>query len=778
MSCRSVRMTKLSFNSAPRKGSRFRSYALGTIIFLTLALGATHTFLHRTSVGSHRFIGMTFLVYTGTFLTTLSILILATILGRNLIKLYFEKRSGRPGSGFKTRLVRAFIVLSLLPALLLFVFSYTLINSSMGKWFQDPPAQILDSSRQLTRQYYADTEERAKFYAVSIAGRFQSLDESEDFQDRLREYSREYAIDAAQIFDANARLAAESGAAVSMPHHQTVRNEMIAKTLSGQDQFSFDSVTPNDTGHEIYYATAPIRDTEGCVIGVLLTETVRPRNLKFWADRMMDAADKYEQLQKEQTSLQFSMLLMLMLATLLIVFAFAWFALYLSKRVTVPIQALIEGAAAVSGGDLSHRVTCSAFDELESLVASFNRMTNDLQENEKRIEAARRSLQQTSAENADRRRYIETILQSISTGVIALDTDKNIRAMNQSAMRMLHVSQTGETEKIEDVLTPAAWKTLRSLLSKAALHGIGARNIEIVSLEKKSQLAANATPLTDASGCHTGWVIVLDDMTELLRMEKLSAWQEVARRMAHEIKNPLTPIRLSAERILKRYEQLSLPTDENAAPRNPRGIELAGNEAARFGRLLNECVRTIIQESDSLKNMVDEFSRFARLPEARFEDADLNRILENTLQRYDGRMTDVQILKELDPDIPKVKLDPEQMKRVFINLFDNALEAMVENTNRKTLRIRTSYDQSRGFAKVEIGDSGRGFPEEYQDSLFLPYFSTRKGGTGLGLAIARQIIAEHNGRVHAEANTPAGARIVISLPTEINSEFGIRNAEL
>jgi two-component system nitrogen regulation sensor histidine kinase NtrY len=219
----------------------------------------------------------------------------------------------------------------------------------------------------------------------------------------------------------------------------------------------------------------------------------------------------------------------------------------------------------------------------------------------------------------------------------------------------------------------------------------------------------------------------------------------------------LTPIQLSAERILKRYKRI-MPACQTEMR------EAWQAEFSRFDRLLSECIQVIIQEAGSLKSLVDEFSHFARLPELRLEEADLNRILENTLNLYNGRIADVSVRKEFDPGIPMLRLDPEQMKRVFINLFDNALEAMAENPHKKVLHLRTSCNVQKGMVSVEIGDTGRGFPEEYQDSLFLPYFSTRKGGTGLGLAIVRQIVSDHHGSVHAEPNMPAGTRIIIDLP--------------
>ncbi|MBN2339320.1 MAG: PAS domain-containing protein [Acidobacteria bacterium] len=836
---------------------RTRRYVLGAIIFLALALAATHTFLHRTSVGSHRFIGMTWIVYTGTFLALLALLILATILGRNLIKLYFERRSGQLGSGFKTKLVRTFIGLSLLPALLLFLLAYTLINSSIEKWFRAPTAQMMDKSRILAEQYYAEAEERAKHFAASIAGRVHPdgdvpAGSGEEASLRLRELAAEFAVGAVEVYRSDGRLAAASGPALSPAAHGEIRTVLVRQALQGTPGFGVHRVDPNDPWNEISYAAAPIAGPDGRAAGAVLTESLHPTSAQTWADAVMDAYQKYGQLEREQRSLRFNILLILVLATLLIVFAFAWFALYLAKRITVPIQALAEGAAAVAAGNLGHRVECQAFDELGSLVTRFNRMTADLEENERRIRGAQESLRRSSLENENRRRYIETILQTIATGVIALDAQGRVRTMNQAALGMLGIAPPGENAALEEVLGPPAAGALRRLLRKAEVLGTVVKNIELAGPGGTLQIAATATPLVDTAGARAGWVVVLDDMTELFRMEKMAAWQEVARRLAHEIKNPLTPIQLSAERILKRYKQLA-PGDPGA------GRE----EFGRFDRLLEESVKIIIQEAGSLKSLVDEFSRFARLPEVRPEDADLNRILEQTLRLYDGRMPGVEVRREFG-EIPTLRLDPEQMKRVFINLFDNALEALARKdeapvstsaagtggdgtptssppaaggggrrdaafssgagggesgtgredqaamgrgpeglgteqkvvaadrgragreqespggraegpgapdgtaaagkAGKKILQVRTSWDRVRRRARVEIGDNGGGFPEEYRDSVFLPYFSIRKGGTGLGLAIVRQIVADHGGEVRAEANLPMGTRIVIDLP--------------
>ncbi len=751
-----------SFTNPPRRdGSRARRYIVATIAFLLVSLAATQIFLNITSVGSPRFVRMTFLLWTITIIVVLALLILATVLGRNLIKLYFEKKSGALGSGFKTKMVRTFIVLSLLPALLLFLLAYTLISSSIEKWFLKPPAQMMENSRLLADEYYAEMGEQAKYFAANIAGSLLPQDFSSEsrveMQQKLRKLCREYALGAIQVYDRQSRPIAESGSARSKPWHHDLMDGLVRQAILGKQDFRVQRMTPGDPMPEIMFAAAPIWDAQGKVAGGVLTETVRQRSIQFRVDSVQEAIDKYKQLQQEKVALRFNALLMLVLATLLIIFAFSWFALYLAKRITVPIQALAQGAAALAAGNLAYRVECQAFDELGSLVSSFNRMTIDLEENEKRIEAAQQSLRQTNAENADRRRYIETILQTITTGVISLDSSFHVRTMNRAAMQMLQTGDSVTESTLDAVLQPQAFETLRSLLQKSAVLGTVVRNIELTFSGKVLQIAATVTPLVDNAGLRRGWVVVLDDMTELLRMEKMSAWQEVARRMAHEIKNPLTPIQLSAERILRRYRQL------NDGPRFGSSGQWE-EEFQKFDKLLSECVQVIINEAGSLKNLVDEFSRFARLPEVRLEEADLNRILEGTLSLYDGRMQGIRIQKEFDSTLPKLKLDTEQMKRVFINLFDNALEAMAQNSGNRVLYLRTRRNSEQDSVRIEIGDTGRGFPEEYQDSLFLPYFSTRKGGTGLGLAIVRQIVSDHHGHVRAEANVPLGTRIIIDLP--------------
>ncbi|HSW40287.1 MAG TPA: HAMP domain-containing protein, partial [Acidobacteriota bacterium] len=511
------------FSEPPgKKHSSAHFYILGSIVFLTLSLAATHVFLNRTSVGSQRFINMTFLVYTVTVLVVLALLILATILGRNLIKLYFEKKRGQPGSGFKTKLVMTFIGLSLLPALILFVLAYTIISSSIESWFRDPPAQVMENSRRLIEQYYAEVENQGKLRAAAIARSFRSVEEisgemTPGLPDRLREICEEYGIGTIHLVDRHGRLTAQSASSLAPDDHGEMRDSLIDTAISGRQGFIIGRTAPDDPWNEISYASAPVRDGAGGIIGAVIVETIRSRYTRIWADAITDAYEKYEQLKLEKPSLGFNVLLILALSTLLIVFAFSWFAMYLAKRITVPIQSLMHGAAEVAAGNLSHRVECRAFDELESLVASFNRMTGDLQENERRIDAVQQNLRRTSEENEDRRRSLETILQNISTGVVALDVERAVRAMNRAAGQMLRAEEPKEKNRIEEIVPAPAGDTLRSLLDKAEVLGTVAKNIELAFPDKSLQIAAKVTPLVDANGHREGWVMVLDDMTELIK---------------------------------------------------------------------------------------------------------------------------------------------------------------------------------------------------------------------------------------------------------------------
>jgi two-component system nitrogen regulation sensor histidine kinase NtrY len=761
-------MTEPSRTTQPRKRSaRTRRAVLATlailVFLLVLILTATQVINILPSVGNSKYALRTFQLWTITILALLALLILATILARNLIKLYFERKIGQVGSRFKTKMVSIFVALSLLPAILLFALAFWLVRGSIERWLSTPATRLQQDSSDIASQYYNEASTRSRSQAVAIADRVGRYGEPsqplpKETDQAISELRRLFAIDDVRVYDREGRLAAEYGAPVSSVMHKAQLARLIESALQGQSEFQWKGASAKDAEMELTWATAPVRGSGGKPVGAVVTECLTPRSVHFKALSVIEDFRAFDELQRERDAVQFTILLIFALSTLLIVFGFAWFAMYLAKRITVPIQALAEGAAAVAAGSLDYRVRCAAFDELDDLVTSFNRMTSDLQENKARIEAAQHSLYETNVKLDDRRRYIETIVQAIPTGVLVLHANSDIRTMNRAAGLLLDVSAQIAEVRLEDVVKGPALDTLRKLLRKSSVLGSVVRDLELELKGKTLHLATTVTPLVDSSEQHAGWVIVLDDLTELLQAEKMAAWQEVARRLAHEIKNPLTPIQLSAERMLHRFRQISLP---ERSPVDGTWRE----QLSAYDNLLAECVRAIIQEADSLKRLVDEFSGFARLPGVRLQEADLHQVLENTLSLYDGRIQDVCIERHLDSVMPPVRMDAEQMKRVFINLFDNALEAMSGEASRgKVLKIRTNCNAHARSVRIEISDTGRGFPKEYQDSLFLPYFSTRRGGTGLGLAIVRQVISDHHGQVRAEPNTPLGTKIVIDLP--------------
>ena len=399
------------------------------------------------------------------------------------------------------------------------------------------------------------------------------------------------------------------------------------------------------------------------------------------------------------------------------------------------------------------QVNCPADDELGILISSFNRMTIQLHESSRRLEQTNRDLQDSNLALEERRRYMEAVLENIPTGVISISSDLSISTMNKAAQEMLGLEQATSPRRIDEILGPVIASEIRGLIAKAGRVGIAGKDMPLRGQGRKFYVAVTISSLAVSPSQSPDFVMVLEDLTEVLKSQKANAWREVARRMAHEIKNPLTPIQLSAERLLKNYSRV-----------HESDPFLAEQERKNFERVLQECVQTIAMEVATLKSMVDEFSRFARMPSANFVSCNLNIIIENALASYNGRFQDVSVVKNLAPDVPEIRLDPEQFKRVFVNLFDNALEAM-EDSSQKELTVSSHFYPQRETVEVVVKDTGHGIPSADKEKLFLPYFSTRKRGTGLGLAIVNRIIADHKGYIHVEDNQPCGSRFVIEIPT-------------
>jgi two-component system nitrogen regulation sensor histidine kinase NtrY len=427
----------------------------------------------------------------------------------------------------------------------------------------------------------------------------------------------------------------------------------------------------------------------------------------------------------------------LIFITVVIVFAATWIGIHLAKTITVPIEKLAQATRDVSKGNLDVHVEDPASDELGILIESFNQMIADLKGSQK-------SIASKTGELEARKQYIETVLNNITTGVVALDASGVIITINPSAREMLALRDRPPVgQSYRQVLGLPRYEDLRRNIDWGLKNKqkLSEKEINILDNGQQTTLSLALTPLRASGGDFSGLIVVLDDLTQLIKAQKIAAWKEVAQRVAHEIKNPLTPIQLSAERILKNLQK---------------------REPASQG-VIAEGAQIIIQEAKTIKSLVDEFSDFARLPKVKLEDADLHRIIDQVLSLFRGIFADIDFQVRFGADVPNpLQVDSEQMKRVFINIIDNAIEAM----NKKgAIVIQTLLDAAQRRVQVEVTDTGPGIPREDMDKLFLPYYSTKKKGTGLGLAIVDQIVREHNGTISVQNNQPNGAKFIISLPT-------------
>jgi two-component system nitrogen regulation sensor histidine kinase NtrY len=427
--------------------------------------------------------------------------------------------------------------------------------------------------------------------------------------------------------------------------------------------------------------------------------------------------------------------------TLMILVGATWMGLYLTKRITRPIHLLATAANEIGAGHLDHRVEAEASGEFGSLIDAFNRMAGDLAASRRRLERSAVDLERRHEEVEGRRRYVETVLDRITTGVVSIDLAGRIRTWNSAATRLLGIDASVAGMPAATVFAGGELKPLATVIEDAAgtRDEIRPLEVSIVRDDRELHLVVMATPLRRRDGELEGTVVVFDDVSPLIRAQRAAAWREVARRLAHEIKNPLTPIQLCAERMRRHFSEAPAPTRA----------------------LIDECTTTIVGEVESLKGLVDEFSQFARMPPPRTVPTDLHALLDDALSLYRGLFTDVEIRPHYGTAVPRVAVDPEQMRRVVINVVDNAIEAV---DRRGAIDLETQHDAANKVVRIVVADNGPGIPPAERDKLFLPYYSTKQRGSGLGLAIVRRIVAEHGGNIEVTDNVPHGTRFAIELP--------------
>jgi two-component system nitrogen regulation sensor histidine kinase NtrY len=681
-------------------------------------------------------------------LIVVAFVIFALILARILLKLYVEKRQRRLGAQFKTKMVVAFLGLSLLPVGFLFVFSYGLLNRTMDKWFGIPFDTVRRDAGEIVQELRRQSEQRTFHDAIHLSQdeelqRALGADDPATVKSILTRHASDLDLVSTMCFDTQGRLIARAGE--PEPNASEVKEVFPGiSTGSVKEDEGIKRLRSSDV--TMVLSASPIR-VEGASLGSVVAVTRVPLNIRQISEEIQREADNYNELSRNQKAVKRNALSILGLLTLLLLFVATWFALFLAKQVTVPIQALAEGTHEVSDGNLGYQVSARADDELGSLIVSFNQMTRQLQESHNTIEQGARDLQRANLELEKRGNTTQTILENVSVGVISFDPQGKITQVNSTVARMLGDERVKAAHRLADLFSPDEVRELSRLFRRAGRQGVVTRQLE---MDLDGQRAVVAVTVSSVRARHgtLGSVMVLDDITDLLRAQKAVAWGEVAQRIAHEIKNPLTPIQLSAERLRRLVAR---------AGQEPDVRELLTT--------VEESTQLIDREVGTLKTLVDEFSRFARFPTSHPVPSSLNAIVEEALDIFNGRLEGITLHRQLCAGLPVVQADPDQMKRVVVNLVDNAAEAL-EKSALKEVWVRTALDSERDLVELMVADSGPGITPEAKERLFLPYFSTKRRGTGLGLAIVSRIITEHKGTIRVEENHPTGTKFVIELPVE------------
>src|SRR5258707_303049 len=664
-------------------------------------------------------------------------------------------------------------------------FSYLFLNRSIEKWMGRLPENVVERVREQQHENLTFQNEKLRETATLLATTIRTRPQAE-WQSALDQLAATGKLSAIEIISDSGQILGHSEAAIPENQKQELAS-ILARGRQLDDQISSD--TPLSDGKGFDLTTAPL--APGIRL-ILVPQRLSDTDVN---DTIAGSQREYQHLLERQRKVRLLGVSTLGLMTLLLLFASTWVAIHLSRGFAAPIRSLVGASKEVARGNLAHPVETIADDELALLAESFNQMTAELDTNRKQLEAGAETLKEKNLALEERRNYIETVLESLATGVVSIDRTDCVTTINTAAISILKLSDrppAGAT--LLSVLSGEDRIVLERLLKRARRAGRAAEQNQLTRGVTGSPIpvALTATALRGTSSDGRGVVLVIEDLSELLTAQRAAAWSEVARRVAHEIKNPLTPIQLSAERIARNFglqvnggtaltsgngvstrsgsdgaDPVRNSTTPTSVPPNgsgENGFALTAERREELARVVEECTTSITREVAGLKALVDEFARFARMPPPRLEAGDLNDVIQQTAALYEERLNGVELQLRIGPQMPLALLDVEQMKRVFVNLIDNAVEAMTDIEGERRLVITTRHDATRDLVLATVEDTGEGIVAGDFKRLFQPYFSTRGRGTGLGLAIVSRIITEHGGGGYAEANVPRGARFVIELP--------------
>ncbi len=671
------------------------------------------------------------------------ILFLIFLILRNLTKLIFERRKGILGSKLRTKLVVAFMILSLIPTVVLFLVSIKFLSYSIDSRFDIKMGRAFTLSLEVAQDYYRKISNNAKYYALQIGSQ---ITDNKLYEKDQSEYLKGFLIQRQKTFNLGSVTVrfdnSDEDIFLKDPENPDIlplkfSPRALEDVFMGKELSIINSVG----GGEVISGIAPLYSnfTPKEVIGVIAVSYYIDKDLIEKMSIISKTSEEYTQLKLLKDPIKISYIITLFIVTLLIIFSSMWFGLFLAKGITVPVQELAEATHEVAQGNLDYHIDVLAEDEIGVLADSFNQMTKDLKRGS--IE-----LKQVNADLEQRRKYMETVLRNVSAGVVSIAKDDVISTINRAAERMLGLN----AEKIldrryQDVLKPEPMMMVRELIEELQANngGFVERQLQLIVKDSAIVILVSATILKDDDNKYMGIVAVFEDITQLQKTERIAAWREAAKRIAHEIKNPLTPVKLSAERLQRKY-----------------GDKLEDKGDSVF----HECTKTIIDQVDILKNLVNAFSQFARMPVTTPSPNYLNAVVEESIILFQDAHKDIIFDFKKDPAIPMLNIDAEQIKRVMVNLLDNSVSAVSGLDRAGRIEIITRYDSKHRRAILDVKDNGVGISPEDKMRLFEPYFSTKKTGTGLGLVIVSSIISDHNGLVNVMDNVGGGTVVSIELP--------------
>ncbi len=670
------------------------------------------------------------LVFTLLNINVILLVVLMIVVVRNLAKLYFERKNNILGSKFQTRLIVSFIILSLVPTLFLSVVASNIITQSIEGWFNVQIEHSLRESLEVAETFYENSQRNSLYFAEQISEVLTDkrlLREEENLLQFLEKKQREFNLGLIEIYSHDGiKLTRAVNPNVPIGAFDVYLSDILRVGRTGKRRSFTDSIESGDLIKSIVPIHSKWKEDE--IIGVLLVDYFVDGSLASKMKSIRNAVEQYAQIKIHKNPILASYLLTLFLISLLVFFSAIWFGMHLAKGMTVPIQKLALGTKAIAEGNLEHKVQAEANDEVGMLIDSFNQMMETLKGMTDKL--------------TERRRYIETVLENITTGVVSITPRGFVTTFNLAASRILQLKQSEVLQQhYRYFLDMPGVRRIFDIIR--SIHKQGKENYEeqlqLKVNGKTLSLLVNVTTMYDENDKYMGTLIVFDDLTQLLKAQQIAAWREVARRLAHEIKNPLTPLQLSAQRLRRQ----------------------AVKKSARYEEIFEESTQTIIDEVDSLRHLVDEFSRFARMPTVVKKPTQLHELLRNTLSSYSMYHKNIRFRARFSKEFPVLQADVRQLKQVFVNLIDNAIQAMHENGE---IFVQTFYDAHRKIVTIRTADTGPGISDDVKERLFIPYFSTKGPGRGLGLAIVDKIVGEHGGTIKVADRRPRGTVFIIELP--------------